>query len=172
MKTILKTLLYPSYNKTMYMLSSIPRIIKGDTISSSSATSFINNANFSSNTPYLIWVDTKNFKTNVFLGSLNNWKLLKSYLCSIGKATMPTKKGDFLVDKKGYFFGEDRGYKVWYFTQMNNNYFFHSILYNLDGSIKDGRLGVAISDGCIRLSKEDAKWIWDNVPKGSFIYIS
>jgi len=28
-----------------------------------------------------------------------------------------------------------------------------------------------ISDGCIRLAKENAKWIYDNVPKGSTIYI-
>ena len=48
---------------------------------------------------------------------------------------------------------------------------FHSIIYNLDGSIRDGRLGMKLSDGCIRLAKVNAKWIYDNVPAGSTVYI-
>lgn len=28
-----------------------------------------------------------------------------------------------------------------------------------------------LSDGCIRLAKESAKWIWDNVGFGSAIHI-
>ena len=51
------------------------------------------------------------------------------------------------------------------------NYLFHSIIYNLDGSIRDGRLGMKLSDGCIRLAKVNAKWIYDNVPAGSTVYI-
>ncbi|HCQ88771.1 MAG TPA: hypothetical protein DIU45_02140, partial [Clostridium sp.] len=49
---------------------------------------------------------------------------------------------------------------------------FHSILYNLDGSIRDGRLGMAISNGCVRLALENAKWIYDNIPEGTAIHIS
>ena len=48
---------------------------------------------------------------------------------------------------------------------------FHSIIYNLDGSIRDGRLGMKLPDGCIRLAKVNAKWIYDNVPAGSTLYI-
>ena len=28
-----------------------------------------------------------------------------------------------------------------------------------------------LSDGCIRLAKVNAKWIYDNVPAGSTVYI-
>jgi len=31
---------------------------------------------------------------------------------------------------------------------------------------------MALSDGCIRLTKENAKWIWDNIPKGTKVVIS
>ena len=35
-----------------------------------------------------------------------------------------------------------------------------------------GRLGKAISDGCVRLALENAKWIWDNIPQGSTVKIT
>ena len=70
-----------------------------------------------------------------------------------------------------YTFGVEKGYKCWYYTQFKGNYLFHSIIYNLDGSIRDGRLGMKLSDGCIRLAKVNAKWIYDNVPAGSTVYI-
>ena len=54
---------------------------------------------------------------------------------------------------KGLYFGVEKGYKCWYYTQFKGNYLFHSIIYNLDGSIRDGRLGMKLSDGCIRLAK-------------------
>lgn len=136
------------------------------------ATEFVNNANLSSTTNYLIWVDLKNFKTNIFQGSKNNWKLTNSFLCAIGKPSTPTIKGTFKVGIKSLCFGVEKGYQCWYYTQIHENYLFHSILYNLNGSIKDGRLGVAVSNGCVRLATDNAKWIWDHVPKNSTIYIS
>ena len=63
------------------------------------------------------------------------------------------------------------GYKCYYYTQIKGNYLFHSIIYNLDDTVRDGRLGMRLSDGCIRLAKENAKWIWDNVGFGSAIHI-
>lgn len=136
------------------------------------ATKFVNTSNLTSTTNYLIWVDTKNFKTNIFKGSNGNWTLVHSYLCSIGKASTPTPKGIFKIGIRGLYFGKERGYICRYYTQFKGNYLFHSIIYNLDGSVRDGRLGKAISDGCIRLALENAKWIWDNIPQGSTVKIT
>lgn len=136
------------------------------------ATKYVNSNNFVSNTKYFIWVDLKNFKVNIFIGSTNNWKIVHSYLCTIGKKATPTPKGNFTIGIKGLYFGVNKGYKCWYYTQFKGNYLFHSIIYNLDGSIKDGRLGMALSDGCIRLDKVNAKWIFDNVLEGSKVLIS
>lgn len=138
---------------------------------SSTVTSFINNKGLSSTTKYLIYVDTKNFQVNIFSGSKNKWSLVKSYLCSLGKPATPTPKGLFKVGAKGYSFGENHGYICYYYTQFKGNYLFHSILYNLDNTIKDGRLGLEISNGCIRLAKINAKWIYNNIPYGTTVFI-
>lgn len=132
--------------------------------------SYVNN--FSSNTEYIIWVNLEAFKVNVFKGSQGNWQLVQSYLCTIGKPSTPTPKGIFEVGIKGLYFGVEKGYKCWYYTQFKDNYLFHSILYNLNGSIKDGRLGMKLSDGCIRLAIDNAKWIYENVPKGTKVVIN
>lgn len=147
--------------------------IRGDTQKQSTdAEKYVNSNNFSSDTNYLIWVDLKNFKVNIFQGTINEWKLLHSYLCTIGKNSTPTPKGIFKIGIKGLYFGVNRGYKCWYYTQFKGNYLFHSIIYNLDGSVRDGRLGMKLSDGCIRLTKINAKWIYDNIPKDTKVVIS
>ncbi|MGL4570586.1 MAG: L,D-transpeptidase [Clostridium sp.] len=137
-----------------------------------SSTTFVNTSNLSSSTGYLIWVDTKNFKTNIFKGSPSSWTIIHSYLCSIGKPSTPTPKGNFKIGIKGLYFGVNKGYKCRYYTQYKGNYLFHSIIYNLDGSIRDPRLGKAISDGCIRLTLANAKWIWDNIPESTTVKIT
>ena len=136
------------------------------------AIEFVNSGNFSSETNYFIWVDLKNFKTNIFKGSVNKWELINSYTCTIGKPSTPTPKGTYTVGIKGLYFGVNKGYKCWYYTQFKGNYLFHSIIYNLNGTVRDGRLGMALSDGCIRLAKENAKWIYDNIPERTKVYIS
>lgn len=131
-----------------------------------SSADYVNSKNYSSETNYLILVDTRSFKVNIFKGSTNKWNLINSYLCTLGKASTPTPKGTYKVGIKGLYFGVNKGYKCWYYTQFKGNYLFHSIIYNLDGSVRDGRLGMKLSDGCIRLAKENAKWIYDNIPRG------
>lgn len=126
----------------------------------------------SSPTNYLILVNLKAFKVNIYTGGQGKWKLIHSYTCTIGKPSTPTPKGTFSVGIKGLFFGVEKGYKARYYTQFLGNYLFHSILYNLDGSVRDGRLGMRLSDGCIRLALENAKWIYDNIPKGTKVIIS
>ena len=132
----------------------------------------VNKSDFSSKTKYFIWVDTKNFKTNIFKGSTHYWVLENSFLCTVGRPSSPTIKGTFYAGPKGYSFGEARGFRCLYYTQIKGNYLFHSIPYNLDGSIRDSRLGMQLTDGCVRLATKHAKWIYYNVPSGTTIYIS
>ena len=129
-------------------------------------------SNYESDTNYLIWVNLNSFKVNIYKGSKNNWNLVHSYVCKIGKPSTPKPKGNYTVGVKGLYFGVNKGYKCWYYTQFKGNYLFHSIIYNLDGSVRDGRLGMKLSDGCIRLAKENAKWIYDNIPRGTKVVIN
>jgi lipoprotein-anchoring transpeptidase ErfK/SrfK len=65
------------------------------------------------------------------------------------------------------------GYTCWYATQISGNYLFHSVLYypGSKSRIKDGRLGMGVSHGCVRLAIENAKWIYDTIPRGTRIVI-
>ncbi|WP_305299805.1 L,D-transpeptidase family protein, partial [Parvibacter caecicola] len=126
---------------------------------------------FSSNTSWLILVDRDSKHVGIYRGSKGNWTCVKYWLCCVGKPSSPTITGSYTVSGKGLSFGD--GYTCWYYTQIKGNYLFHSVSY-LPGSktqLLDGRLGVANSKGCVRLEISNAKWMYDNVPYGSKIYI-
>ena len=125
----------------------------------------------SSNTKWLILVDTKKNRVGIYKGSKGNWQESKYWKCTTGKSSTPTVKGSFTVKSKGLRFGS--GYTCWYYTQFYGNYLFHSVLYNPGSktSIQDGRLGINASHGCVRLSLSNAKWIYNNIPKGTKVYI-
>ncbi len=124
---------------------------------------------YASNTKYLILVNCKAHKVGIYKGSKGNWKQVKLWSCTNGAASTPTVKGTYTVQGKGLHFGEDKGYTCWYYTQFYGNYLFHSVLYypNSKTKIKSGVLGVAASHGCVRLAKNNAKWIYDNIPRGT-----
>lgn len=126
---------------------------------------------FSSSTKWLILVDTTANKVGIYYGSKGNWTEKKYWSCTTGAASTPTVKGSFTVKSKGLAFGS--GYTCWYYTQFYGNYLFHSVLYNPGSktSIQDGRLGINASHGCVRLSLTNAKWIYDNIPSGTKVYI-
>ena len=127
----------------------------------------------SSGTKYLILVDRANCKVGIFSGSKNNWTLKYFWSCCVGKASTPTISGSYTATGyKAYSFGESKGYSCYYATQIKGNYLFHSVLYYpYSNTIKDGTMGKAVSHGCIRLTKTNAKWIYDNINKGTKIYI-
>ena len=125
---------------------------------------------YSSATNYLILVDTVNCRVGIYYGSYGSWTVTKEFVCSPGAPSTPTVKGQFTVQDKGYVFGH--GYSCYYYTQFYNDYLFHSVLYN-EGTrvIRDGRLGQHLSHGCVRLAIENAKWIYDNIPRGTKVVI-
>ena len=146
--------------------------VKNGKINNYSNSSMFNKAqSISSNTNWLILVDTKANKVAVYSGSKGNWTEKKYWSCTSGAAGTPTVKGYFTVQSKGLSFGS--GYTCWYYTQFYGNYLFHSILYNPGSqtSVQDGRLGINASHGCVRLSLANAKWIYDNIPRGTKVYV-
>lgn len=135
-------------------------------------TEFVNDNNIKSPTDYLIITSTKNKLTYIYIKQNNAWELLYKWSCTVGKSSTPSPKGVFSVGVKYPAIG-DENTSVKYATNITDDYYYHSILYDGKGIyIKDGRLGVAISHGCIRLDTENAKWIYDNVPEDSTIVIN
>ena len=126
-----------------------------------------------SSTKWLILVDTSRCKVGVFWGSKGHWELQRMMDCAPGKASTPTKKGRFTVGSKGYYFDSGAA-RCFYFTQFSGNYLFHSVLYYQNSkptSIMDGRVGMGLSHGCVRLKLSNAKWIYDNIPRGTKVYV-
>jgi lipoprotein-anchoring transpeptidase ErfK/SrfK len=109
---------------------------------------------------------------HVLQGSYGNWGPLREMICSPGAPATPTVRGVFEVDYKGYAFGYGHGYTCYYFTSFYGDYLFHSVLYN-EGTfvIQDGRLGMHLSHGCVRMDINDAKWIYDNMPYGTTVVV-
>ena len=121
---------------------------------------------YSSATKWLIMVDTKNNYLGIFTGKKGSWDLYNYWICSTGAAFTPTVLGQFTVTGKGYSFGA--GYTCYYYTQFYGDYLIHSIKYYQGTfNVLDGRMGMNISQGCVRLPLERAKWIYNNIPYGT-----
>ena len=126
---------------------------------------------YTSNTNYLILVDRAACKVSIFAGSFGAWNNIKYWDCAPGKASTPTVSGTFTVQGKGYYFDSGSARCYWY-TQFYGNYLFHSVLYSkYNGSLMDGRVGIPLSHGCVRLQIDNAKWIYDNIPRGTKVVI-
>lgn len=131
--------------------------------------------------PYLIKISTE--KQRVYAYAWNEadeayTTLARTMVCSTGLAATPTPKGTFKntspVVRWGYF----PKYDVWaqYLYRIQGPYLFHSVLYDEadESTVKWGsvnKLGSPASHGCIRLSVEDAKWIYENCPKGTTVTV-
>ena len=121
---------------------------------------------YSSNTNWLILCDTTRNQVCIYWGSKGNWKLQKNWTCTTGAWDTPTALGQYTVGAKGYVFGS--GFSCYYYPQFCGNYLFHSVTYYQNTfSIMDGRLGMNLSHGCVRLQIDNAKWIYDNIPSGT-----
>lgn len=125
---------------------------------------------YKSLTGYIILVDRSARKVGVFNGSSGNWNNLFYWDCTVGAPSTPTVSGVFHVGSKGYYF-DSYGSRCFYYTQFYGNYLFHTVLCYKDGSIMDGRLGMALSHGCVRLAVPNAKWIYDYIPRGTTVVV-
>lgn len=120
--------------------------------------------NYGSATNYLILVDCTSNRTAVYQWD-NGWFAIHEWSCTTG-ANNCTVKGQYATNLKGYSFGS--GFTCYYYTQFCGNYLFHSVLYYQNSNrIMDGRLGINASHGCVRLDINNAKWIYDNIPRGT-----
>lgn len=132
--------------------------------------------NCSSNTNYCIAVDRGNTRTIIFSGSRGNWTPVQNWLAAVGAPSSATPSGNYTIWGRGYSFDGALGgtpYTCYYWTNfLDNVYLFHSIPYHQGTwNVQDDRLGVKASHGCVRLATDNAKWIYDNIPDGTFVCI-
>lgn len=126
---------------------------------------------YSSTTGYIALVNRTTHKVGIFQGWQGNWNCIQYWDCSDGKTSTPTVEGVFRVGSRGHHFYSGDAICYWW-TQFYGDYLFHSVLYNrYNGSLMDGRLGMGLSHGCVRLDINNAKWIYDTIPSGTTVVV-
>ena len=101
---------------------------------------------------------------------------VKAMVCSCGREGHDTPEGVFTTsDYYGWCLMVDNTYGR-YAVRFNNKILFHSVPY-LSASPDTleweeyNKLGERASLGCVRLSVEDAKWIYDNCKRGTTVVV-
>ncbi len=131
--------------------------------------------------PYHLVVDVVNQAVTVYARDEDgNYTVrIKDMICSTGTKSNPSPIGDFTLNGRHALwclFPKWNDYAR-YWTQITPSIAFHSVLY-YTASVKDlsvasyNKLGRRASHGCIRLLVSDAKWVYDNVHKGTVVTIT
>lgn len=127
---------------------------------------------FESDTDYLVVCCLSRLETYLFKTSPDGWILEKRMDCSTGDLFHPTPTGNYQITTKFPAIGKAGEYTCPYALGFFGNYLFHSIPLAPDQSAPtDPRIGGRISNGCIRLRTEDARWLYQTIPLGTAVVI-
>ena len=130
--------------------------------------------------PYLIKVSTDDQRVYVYtLDDDNEYTVLyKEMKCSTGRDATPTPKGTYTSTTgpgaRWHYFTK---FDCWaqYAYYIEGDIMFHSVLYaEKEGKVTQSsvnNLGKKASHGCVRLSVEDAKWIYENCPSKTTVIV-
>lgn len=143
-----------------------------DEVTSKEVEVYINNLGISSDTNFLIFTDIARQQLHILEGYNNNWKIKRTFSCGTGLNVSPTTRGIFKTSESGeWFYSERLGSGSMYWTRFNGSYLIHSQAMNENREITDNTIGERCSSGCIRLEVSNAKWIYENIPEGTSIFI-
>ncbi|MGI5878549.1 MAG: L,D-transpeptidase [Christensenellales bacterium] len=129
--------------------------------------------------PWLIRVNLTDMVVSIYAKDAQGeyTRLVKQFIATGGAADTPTPSNVYELkayrDADHYFVKFD----CWaaYATQISGPYLFHSVIFRapgmqgMNGSYNN--LGRAGSHGCIRLTPEEAKWVFDHCPAGTLVDI-
>ncbi|MBQ8312395.1 MAG: peptidoglycan-binding protein [Clostridia bacterium] len=131
--------------------------------------------------PFAITVDVNNQVTTVYGRDENGdyTVVIRQMLCSTGTKSAPSDVGDWVLSGRTarWCYFPKWGGHAQYWTKINSSIAFHSVIYNtvdtMDLSVSSYKnLGKRASHGCIRLTVADARWIYENVGKGTVVTIT
>lgn len=119
---------------------------------------------------YKIDVSISEQKVRVYYGET----LVKEWIVSTGVNNC-TPLGNFTTKDKGVWFFSDKYQQggMWWISFLGD-YLFHSVPMDRNQNIipeEAEKLGMPSSHGCIRLEVEHAKWLYDNIPRGTPVFI-
>ncbi len=104
----------------------------------------------------------------------NFTKPVKAFIASCGLAKSPTKTGTYKTTDTYTWRALNGGVYGQYATRITGHYLFHSVPYKSQNkaalkTAEYNKLGSPASEGCIRLSVADAKWIQERCPSGTIV---
>ena len=121
-----------------------------------------------------IWVDVKlggKHTVAVYKGR----DMVRHMKSSGGRPDSPTPTGCFYTGDRGYSFWSPRfGEGATYWVRLVGQILIHSVPRDSRWVTKKeehDKLGLPASHGCIRLDEEDAKWFYENVPRGTPVFV-
>jgi lipoprotein-anchoring transpeptidase ErfK/SrfK len=122
-----------------------------------------------------VWIEVD--VTEQLVRIMDGDKVIKETIASTGKEGHETPLGTFEIQNRGTWFYSEKyqqGAKYWVSFKDWGLYLFHSVVMDKDGQViqeEAEKLGRPASHGCVRLSIEDAKWIYDNIPEKTKVVI-
>ncbi len=131
--------------------------------------------------PYQLEVDVTNQLIKIYgpdaSGEYNNF--IRAMWCSTGTPSYPSKPGEYTLTGRRARWAEFPnwgGGKAQYWVKITPEIAFHSVIYSRNDNkavnMKSvNRLGKTASHGCIRLTLQDAKWIYFNAGAGTKVNI-
>ena len=137
---------------------------KGD-YSRQTKLAYINGQTLKSATGYLIWISLDKQRVNVFTGSSRNWNLIKEYRASSGAGESPTLDITF---KRNYTIKWKKpavDSMTWFSS------FYGSGIHRFVGAGKKNMGRKPVSHSCVRVDTKNAKWIFDNIPLKTRVWI-
>ena len=130
---------------------------------------FVDLRGYDSRTDYLVWVSRYTQKVIVFQGKKGDWEVIRTFPCSSGANNTPTPEGIYTINSRTWRWNFDY-YYVNDVSIFSGGHAFHSILIDYSGNVYDGRVGIPLSHGCVRMLPEDCKYIY-NLPMGTRVII-
>ncbi len=128
--------------------------------------------------PYRVEVSISDQTVSVYaLNDKGGYDLQKTFTCSTGLHDS-TPRGVFLNGHPVNRWHRFEKFNCWaqYSFEVTGDIMFHSVIYSSDNenSLRSGSLhalGNPASHGCIRLTVEDAKWLYEHCKRGSVVII-
>ena len=132
---------------------------KNDNYTREEAENFVNTRGTGSSTQYMAWVSLYQQHVYYFKGSKGNWKCINDWEVATGLAKSATATGDWKVKRKW-----KKRHSLSYWTNFYSCVSFHSW-----GNPKC--FGAPRSGGCVRMTKSQAKWVYDTLPMNTKVIV-
>lgn len=132
---------------------------KNDNYTREEAENFVNTRGTGSSTQYMAWVSLYQQHVYYFKGSKGNWKCINDWEVATGLAKSATATGNWKVKRKW-----KKRNSLSYWTNFYSCVSFHSW-----GNPKC--FGAPRSGGCVRMTKSQAKWVYNTLPKNTKVIV-